>query len=135
MFVKLILVFKSKPARSAADDAASGHLSDKALQEYSLARLPESSLAEVEEHLLICEHCRTRLERIEPVNHIHYTDNGLVYARVTRLPTGELISRHWSRSFPNGRAGRFSACGALAGRQLLPEENAWPIQVEGLQLA
>ena len=80
------------------------HLSISLLEEYSLRALAESSLAAVEEHLLVCDRCRRRLERIEPVNDIHYTDDGPVYARATRLRSGEVMARHWGTDLQGGRA-------------------------------
>jgi anti-sigma factor RsiW len=37
------------------------HISDERLTQYSEGRLEEPDLGPVEEHLLICEQCRTRL--------------------------------------------------------------------------
>jgi len=42
-----------------------GHLSDDLIEEYARKRLSEASTAEVEEHLLVCEACRFRLEVAE----------------------------------------------------------------------
>jgi hypothetical protein len=87
-----------------------GHLSDGSLEEYSLDSLPESSLAAVEEHLLVCDQCRARLEAIEPINYIHYTDDGLVYESATKLTTGRVMARHLGQDLHAGRAfGSFSA--------------------------
>ena len=41
------------------------HTSDESLKLYSQGRLEEPSLSEVEEHLLICEHCRRRLTEFD----------------------------------------------------------------------
>jgi hypothetical protein len=41
------------------------HISDDVLEQYSLDRLEEQELAAVEEHLLLCESCRDRLEGID----------------------------------------------------------------------
>jgi anti-sigma factor RsiW len=42
-----------------------GHLSDDLIEDYALKRLNEALTAEVEEHLLICERCRCRLQVAE----------------------------------------------------------------------
>ena len=89
---------------NAVEHAIQGHLSDKALEEYSLDKLADSSLAAVEEHLLICRQCRARLEEIEPVKYIHYTEDGPVCARITRLTTGKVVARHWGQDLHAGRA-------------------------------
>jgi hypothetical protein len=53
-------------------------------------KLVESRVAAVEEHLLVCDFCRVRLEAIEPVNSVHYTKHGPAYSRATRLTTGRV---------------------------------------------
>jgi hypothetical protein len=88
---------------SAAQNDIQGHLSDEALEDYSLDKLGGASLAAVEEHLLVCERCRDRLVRIEPVNFLHYTQDGPVYSRVTRLTTGKAMARHWGPDLHGGR--------------------------------
>lgn len=80
-----------------------GHLSDGVLEEYSLDKLRESCLVALEEHLLICDQCRARLEAIEPVNYIHYSQDGPIYSRVTRLATGRLLARHWGKDVDGGK--------------------------------
>lgn len=41
--------------------AEGDHASDDALERYAMGRSPEPELAELEEHLLVCESCRKRL--------------------------------------------------------------------------
>ncbi len=41
------------------------HIADDLIDEYVLARLPETAAAALEEHLLICELCRDRLQLTE----------------------------------------------------------------------
>jgi hypothetical protein len=41
------------------------HVSDDWLEQYSKGGLEASRLAEVEEHLLICEHCCERLTKLD----------------------------------------------------------------------
>jgi hypothetical protein len=79
-------------------------LSDGTLEGYSLDRLPESSLAAVEEHLLVCDQCRVRLEEIEPLKYVHHTEDGPIYVRITRLTTGKVMARHWGQDLHAGRA-------------------------------
>ena len=86
------------------------HLSDRAIEEYSLEKLAEASLAVVEEHLLVCDHCRDRLAGIETVNYVHDTEDGSVYARITKLTTGRVMARQWGSDLHAGRAfGNFGA--------------------------
>lgn len=79
------------------------HISPGSLEEYSLDKLPESSLAVVEEHLLVCDECRAWLEVIEPVNYVHFTKDGPVYLRATLLTTGKVMARHWGKNLNGGR--------------------------------
>jgi len=79
------------------EDATEGHVLDGALEEYSLHELAEARVAAVAEHLLGCAHCRARLDAIEPVNFVHFTDGGPVYSRATRLTTGKVMARHWGK--------------------------------------
>lgn len=74
------------------------------MEEYSLETLPELRLAAVEEHLLACAACGIRLEEIEPVKYIHYTEDGPVYARITRLEMGRLMARLWGQDLHAGKA-------------------------------
>ncbi len=41
---------------------AAEHLSDEEIELYSLGRLTEPAISRLETHLLVCEHCRNRLE-------------------------------------------------------------------------
>lgn len=45
-------------------DAVTFHESDDRLELYSLNRLPDSDIESVEEHLLVCDSCRERLDQI-----------------------------------------------------------------------
>jgi hypothetical protein len=93
------------------------HPSDGALEGYSLRELAESSLPAVEEHLLVCDGCRARLDAIEPVNYIHYTEDGLIYSRATRLTTGRVMAQHWGSDLHGARIFRTVA----AARKYLDE--------------
>ena len=42
-----------------------GHISDVALENYSLDHLPEPDLEVVEEHILVCPTCQDRLQEID----------------------------------------------------------------------
>ncbi len=92
------------------DDANQGCLSDRALEEYSLDGLPDSRLAAVEEHLMLCAECRARLHGIELLKYIHYTEDGLVYARITKLMSDHLMARQWGQNLhAERRFGNFYA--------------------------
>lgn len=41
------------------------HLADDELERYSMGNLPDSDAGGLEEHLLLCEHCRQRLEETD----------------------------------------------------------------------
>jgi hypothetical protein len=82
------------------------HSSDESLEKYSLNELAESNLPAVEAHLLVCASCRARLDAIEPVNYIHYTEDGLIYSRATRLTSGRVIAQHWGSDLHGGRVFR-----------------------------
>jgi hypothetical protein len=97
-----------KPTAAAADSSVEGHISDRVLEEYSLETLAKSRLA-VTEHLSVCSLCRTRLEAVEPVNTIHFTDDGPIYSRATRLKTGRVMARHWGTELDGGRV-----CGSVS---------------------
>lgn len=43
----------------------SEHITDECLERYSRGALEEPALADVEEHLLICEQCRQRLNNFD----------------------------------------------------------------------
>jgi hypothetical protein len=86
----------------AMEDVLESHISDSVLEAYSLRELAESRTAAVEEHLLVCDCCRARLEAIEPLNFIHFTEDGPIYSRATRLTTGKVVARHWGRELEGG---------------------------------
>lgn len=46
-------------------DSFADHVTDDLLEGYALAALEEDTLAYVEEHLLVCEDCRVRLQTME----------------------------------------------------------------------
>lgn len=48
-----------------ADKSLCGHPTEEALELYSLGRLPETDLPEVEEHLLVCAPCQDRLKAMD----------------------------------------------------------------------
>ena len=45
------------------------HLGSNMIEEYSLQRLSESKVAQVEEHLLLCDGCRESLDEFEAFRH------------------------------------------------------------------
>jgi len=66
------------------EDAVEAHISDEVLEKYSLETLATPHLS-AEIHLMACASCRSRLETIEPVNLVHFTEDGPVYSRATPL--------------------------------------------------
>lgn len=89
-------------------DAIESHISDGVLEQYSLETLAEPRLS-VKKHLLACAYCRTRLEAIEPVNFVHFTEDGPIYSRATKLTTGKVMARHWGKELDGGRL-----CGSVS---------------------
>ncbi len=53
----------------------------------------------------------TRLEAIEPVNFVHYTEDGMIFSRVTRLRTGKVMARHWGKELDGGKVFRRVSAG------------------------
>jgi hypothetical protein len=54
-----------KPERLKEWVAAMEHVPEDSLELYSMGRLPEAELEGVEEHLLLCEVCRSRVEELD----------------------------------------------------------------------
>jgi hypothetical protein len=79
------------------------HQSAEDLESYSLGKLAPSRTAAFEQHLLICQGCRARLNAIEPYNFVHYTSDGPFYSRITKLRTGTFLARHWGPSLEGGK--------------------------------
>jgi anti-sigma factor RsiW len=69
------------------------HISEDALENYALGRLPEPDCAPLDEHLLICPPCQARLEQIDE------------YVRVMQAATAAVAE---SPSKPCGRADRLA---------------------------
>ena len=98
------------------DDDVEDHISDGVLQEYSLETLAKPVYTK--RHLLACTYCRNRLEAIEPANFVHFTEDGLVYLRATRLPTGKVMARHWGKELDGGRV-----CGSVSAAKSYLSES------------
>ena len=79
------------------------HISDAALEEYSLDKFAEWRFAELKEHLQACDDCRARLGGIQPLSFIHFTEDGPIYSSATRLRTGKVMARHWGKELDGGR--------------------------------
>ncbi len=60
-----------------------------------MQELGPEALEAVECHLLICAACRDQLAGIEPFNTVHFTENGPLYSRITRLRDGSFAARLW----------------------------------------
>lgn len=54
-----------KGAHAIPDQTATSHQPDDQLELYALERLTEAEQAVIEEHLLICQACRERLDEVE----------------------------------------------------------------------
>jgi|SRR5579862_7302620 len=102
------------------EDVTEGHVLDGTLEEYSLHELEKSRVGAVAEHLRTCRRCRARLEAIEPVNFVHFTEDGPVYSRVTRLTTGKVIARHWGKELDGGKV-----CGSVTKAKRYLQVSFW----------
>ena len=79
------------------------HGSEEELESYSMGRLGAFRTAAIEEHLLICRQCTEGLLAIETFSYIHYTRQGPVYSRITKLKSGAFFARHWGRDLDGGK--------------------------------
>jgi hypothetical protein len=86
------------------------HPDESTLDEYLLERLSEPELSRIEEHLLICDTCRNRLDEFsalrialliaglrpasQRLSFCHETEDGLIVSEVNDLGKGRLLARH-----------------------------------------
>src|SRR5260370_25563405 len=91
------------------------HLDDDELEQYSMGSLPESTADSLEEHLLLCEPCRQRLDKADS-----YTD-------AMRGAAAELRDRQrLAEAKPQrARGAWFRMVPALAGLALLVVVIGW----------
>jgi hypothetical protein len=91
-------------------NASADHPSNDLLERYAMGKLTDPDLEQVEEHLFVCDSCRTRLAetdafvsamraalhqlRDEPLDLTHYTEDGPI--RLLVEPTG---SGEWRATF------------------------------------
>ncbi len=87
----------------------SDHPSAQLLESYSLEELPGSDLPALEEHLLVCEHCRQvvcELDVFAPALRgwgrkrnsaafVHDTDDGRIWLELRALPDAKWAARFW----------------------------------------
>ena len=59
------------------------HHDEHLLDEYALKRLPDPLAARLEEHLLVCDHCRAALQWVDVIREA-------LLAEVEALPRGEM---------------------------------------------
>lgn len=71
-------------------------------EKYSLGRLDRVEEERLENHLLICQACQTRLSDVEPYNFVHYLKRPF-YSRITILKDGKFFARHWGHKLDGGR--------------------------------
>lgn len=95
------------------------HLQEELLEEYALGRLKGAPLGQVEEHLLLCETCRTRLQETEafmqaariaarrlreqPLDLIHDTVEGPVRLLVRATEQGDWQALFWGSQLEGAR--------------------------------
>ncbi len=71
------------------------HFTEEILELYALGQLPEATIASVEEHMLVCEHCQARLEQVDQFLSITATA-----ARELRMEAAEAEKKQTERSKP-----------------------------------
>ena len=91
------------------------HPTIDALEFYSLGRLTEPKLAQLEEHLLVCEECQDRVSSLDRYHatlkkalqqvksEVHSTEDGLIYNWVEVLPNGRFFGHHRGPMLDGGR--------------------------------
>jgi hypothetical protein len=99
------------------------HPSKDELERYSLGRVTPVDRAHVEEHLLICESCRSRLTELDaftaamrsasqvaatfranrPIDVVHYTEEGPVSSRSKKEKQGRWLAVHEGVNLEGGR--------------------------------
>ncbi|HZT33812.1 MAG TPA: zf-HC2 domain-containing protein [Bryobacteraceae bacterium] len=99
------------------------HPSKDALEQYSLGRMTPSDAAALEEHLLLCESCRTQLAQFDlfrdalrsalqvassfpsdrSLDVVHHTADGPVYSRSVKLKKGRWLAVHEGPNLQGGR--------------------------------
>jgi hypothetical protein len=84
-------------------ESIESHRSAEELESYSLRRLAPSRTGALEQHLLLCQQCRDQLNAVEPYNFVHYSSDGLIYLRITKLRTGEFWAQVWGESLEGGK--------------------------------
>ena len=52
---------------NATGDKQSMHVPDDLLEQYAMGKLNEEQTAPIEEHLLVCEHCRREVELVDRI--------------------------------------------------------------------
>ena len=107
-------------------DCSRQHPSEEVLEQYALERLLGEELERVEEHLLICEDCRSRLSALDefvqafravsevsgPITFAHQTEDGPVFLQVFYAGGGFWVGKFWGAE--------------LEGRQVFSgPEDAW----------
>jgi hypothetical protein len=86
-------------------NASADHPSNDLLERYAMGKLTEPHLEQVEEHLFVCESCRTRLAEVDafvsatraalrqlrevPLDITHHTDDGPIRLLVEPTESGE----------------------------------------------
>ncbi len=108
MSISRIVRRASRSCRAIRRNQASPHPEDEDLEQYSLRSATSQATIEIEEHLLVCEHCRERLTRIErllgdcralwkaiesgPRNCVHATPSGAVQLSVFLNAEGRWVA-------------------------------------------
>ncbi len=105
------------------------HPSEETLELYVMARLPETDEARVEEHLLVCEECRDRVQEAE--DYVQAMQTAL--AELENQPAERPFRRRGPFGLPRlAWAGSLAAAAALAVVLILPKGpgGAEPVQLK-----
>lgn len=71
-----------------AQRPADTHFSEEAAENYAVGRLPKAQLAAFEEHLLLCERCRKRLNEEDEFAAAMWSSDGTAEAApISAIPT------------------------------------------------
>jgi anti-sigma factor RsiW len=89
-------------------DSCSGHPDQKALRDYALAELRAAQIADVEEHLLVCEACRQTVAELDvfapllqrrgrrvSAAYLHETPDGPITLELRAIPDRKWSARFW----------------------------------------
>lgn len=105
------------------------HYDEDCLESYAMGRLREETAAELEEHLLLCEQCQERLERVDDFIRAFRIASNRTAASPAPGPLA--ASKHWLSQWLGGTLRPLPVAGvmamaALALVMVAPRRDGWP---------